>query len=597
MRKRRRWIPNTLNNRLFAAFIVMVLVPYAILSAYNFSEVEKVMRNKIGEQDQEHLEAVKRSLENVMGIVMKTVTLIGQDPTVLAVLRYPDQYGELERQRKMENRLQSVDNSFFLTGTQVYFTVADLTRNVYTSFRPEDRLDYRKIADESWFQAARSGEAAYQWNSSEPSYVSKDISRSPYLISLYVAFKDENLRTIGVARVSIDYLPWFKTITSTDLSGQRYFIVNREGAVIQRSDSESELPPAVAVGIAAKQDEESVAMLDDRQSLYTSSYLPALQWTIVKQVPLGVLYREVEEQKRRYYTSFVVFSLAFLLAGFAITRAMTRPLKLLQRRMEGAAANDLKLKLPEERGSVEIVALSRSFNRMIRDMNGLIDRLRLEERQRQAVRFQVLLSQMDPHFLLNTLHSIKCIALRNDDDEIHEMCISLGKLLESSLDLDRDLIHLKDELALLDAYMHIHNSRFGHRFSIAYEWREELDYALVPKSTLQPLVENAIVHGFAAREEGRIVVRGYRDRDRLVLEVEDDGAGIQEERTSARKRKGIGIRNVRERLELLFPGRASLELFGSEQGTRACVTLPLLVSAPYGMERGKDHVDVAHRGR
>ncbi|WP_199617402.1 sensor histidine kinase [Paenibacillus alkalitolerans] len=597
MRAWRKLIPNTLKNRLFAAFVVMLLLPYALLSFYNFSEVEQLMRNKISEQDQENLESVKRSLENLMGVVMKTVTLLEQDATVISILRDPGQYNDLERQQKMENRFHSIDNSLFLTGAQVYYTVVDFNRHIYTSYRPENMLDYERLSEQSWFRSYKSKDLGYQWNSSDPNYVSRDVSKSPYLITLYTTLRDKNvwpvgnLQPIGIARISIDFMQWFKAITPPVESRQHYFIVNREGAVIHQSNPSAKLPAVVSRQLAGREEAGSIMVREDSQSLYNYSYLPALQWNIVKQVPLDVLYREVNEQKRRYYTTFAVFGAAFLLVTLGITTAMTRPLKLLQKRMDEIASTELKIKLPEHRGSEEIIALSRSFNRMVRDMDALIDRLKLEERQRQAVRFQVLLSQMDPHFLLNTLNTIKCIALRNDDEETHEICVSLGKLLESSLDLEMDMIFLKDEIELLKAYMHIQNSRFGHKFTIEYEYEDALQYALVPKATLQPLVENAIYHGFATRREGRIVLRALTDGPMLVLEVEDNGAGLGKERKAFRKRKGIGIRNVRERLELLFQNRAGLELIALEHGAMARATMPLLLSTPYVSEGTANHVD------
>ncbi|AJY76510.1 cache domain-containing sensor histidine kinase [Paenibacillus beijingensis] len=594
MKKRRFWIPNTLRHRLFVAYVVLLLLPYSMLSVYHFREIEHAMRSNISQQDKQNLESVKRSLDNVMGFMTKTATLLEQDATVQSLLMYPDLFDDFERGRKLDSKFSSIINSFFLSEAEVYFTVADLHHHVYKSYIP---LQYEPGKEQAWIAKHEQSGQKFQWISADPNYVSRDISRSPSLVSFISTLSDEQFRPVGYARISIDYDPWFKSFTSSAKeSGQTYFIVDEKGTVLGRSDPGSELPAAVTGKLAEANPAESLSARDDSNSLYNFSYIPALHWYVVKQAPLDVLYREVNQEKQRFYIVISAFSLAFLFFTFVITGAFTRPLKLLQKKMETAAAKELQVTLSEQRGAEEIVALSASFNRMLRDMNGLIGRLKEEERQRQVVRFQVLLSQMDPHFLLNTLNTIKCIALKNDDEETHDLCVSLGKLLERSLNLEVDMIYLEDEIEMVRAYMQIQNARYGNLFTIEYDYEHALRYALVPKATLQPLVENSIYHGFSARREGHIIMRIYTSADQLVMEIEDDGAGLGPKTPASRRRKGIGLQNIRERLEILFQQRAGLELIALEHGVLARLRIPLLLSTPYGKEGYVDVVNVNRGG-
>jgi len=235
---------------------------------------------------------------------------------------------------------------------------------------------------------------------------------------------------------------------------------------------------------------------------------------------------------------------------------------------------------------------------MIDDINALLERLKLEERQKQLVRFQVLLAQMNPHFLLNTLNTIKSIALDKDEDDIYEICVGLGKILETTLNTEVDLIRLKEETALIDAYMRIQKARFGHGISVEYEVDDELEYALIPKFCLQPLVENSLLHGFGqSMDRGTISVRASSRGNQLYLEVVDDGVGPEEasRRKPSRKRKSIGLRNIRESLELMFKNQSTgLALEPLERGTRVVMHLPLLLAKPYRKE-GEDDVETADR--
>ncbi|WJH33441.1 histidine kinase [Paenibacillus sp. CC-CFT747] len=140
---------------------------------------------------------------------------------------------------------------------------------------------------------------------------------------------------------------------------------------------------------------------------------------------------------------------------------------------------------------------------MVSDLSGLLQKLKAEERQKEAVRYHMLLSQMNPHFLLNTLNVVKWNALSKGDEDTAGICVSLGTLLETSLNEETDLIHLKTERGLTEAYVSIQAFRYEQAFDIQWEYESRLEYALVPKLSLQPLVENAIFHGLAPKGGGR----------------------------------------------------------------------------------------------
>ncbi|PYI52111.1 cache domain-containing sensor histidine kinase [Paenibacillus flagellatus] len=603
-----RLVPHTLKNRLIAAFLLLVLLPFALLNAYYFGEMESVMQRKAGEQDKRQLESLKRSLEDFTGTSVKTLTLLEQDPTVTAILANPGQYDPWNRRTDIEAKFLSIGNSLFLTGSQVYYTLLDLQGNLYASYTPERPLDYADMIREPWYRDMLERGERTMWRTSDPNYVKKDVSRSAYLASLCAVLNDGKTgKPYALLRISLDYEQWFKRETGgADGAGKEralYYIVNSRGETVLESSPGQRLPQAVADRIAAaggSPDGAGVELLDEAgQAAYTASYMKSLDWYIVKSTPLDLLFAEANALKRRFFLVFLGLTLLFMAITVLLSSSVTRPLKRLERKMKTMADNDLKVALPETRAVGEVLSLTRSFNRMVKDIHDLVHRLKREERQKQAVRFQVLVSQMNPHFLLNTLNTIKSIAMSRDDEETHEICVSLGKLLESSLNLDVDLIHLKEELELVRAYLHIQNSRFGRRFESAFELDPRLEYALVPKSSLQPLVENAIVHGFGrSMQSGKVTVRASAADNRLVLEVEDDGIGL--EAAAARPRRsagsGIGLSNLRERLQLLYQGGAELKLAALERGTSVRMDIPLLLATPYSKEDDHDAIGSVGRG-
>jgi two-component system, sensor histidine kinase YesM len=594
---KKRLLPKSLKNRLIAMVLLFVLLPLIGLSVYMFGSVESVLQSKASERDREQLYSLKQRLEDQSGILVKTWTLMGQDPGLEDLLRNPEGYEWSELKSKIEGKFYSIANSFFLTGSQVYYTLLDLKGNIYTSYYPEEPIQYEAQLRSSGFQKLQSGSEPYLWVTNDSNYVKRDFNRSTNMVSLYTTLKDKYQTPYALLRISMDYEEWFQYATQSLDGGKGetlYLLADGSGRTVVSSDPEKGLPQGALVrALAASADRSGASWRDEKADmLYTAAYIPSLDWYVVKGTPLHLLFAEVNGMKGKFFAALAGFMVLVIGSTVALSAGVTRPLFRLQRKMEIVAGSDLKAVLPETNSTEEVQSLTRSFNRMVKDIHELVNRLKLEERQKQAIRFQVLLSQMNPHFLLNTLNTVKSIAMQQDQDEIHDICVSLGKLLEAGLNLDVDLIHLKDELGLAGAYMQIQNSRFGNRFEAEYDMDPSLHYALVPKSSLQPLVENAIVHGFShTAQPGHIKIRAYPEGSLLILEVCDNGIGLEAAGAKPKRRAsaGVGLTNLRERLSLLYQERGRLTLAALETGTMARLELPLLMAPPYRKEEAYEN--------
>lgn len=577
-------IPQKLKYRLFMAFVCLILLPFCALNLYNYQRIETLVQQKISQQSHSQLEQMYRTLEDQMGIAFKTLIFLKQDDSVKSVLRHPEQHDGLENKRIMENIFMNLNNSFFLYNPSVYFMILDMNESVYTSYPPRDALVYGKLRDHPGFDPQAMNANAYHWVPNDPNYVLRDVSTSTYLLSLYAYLGDNPNRPYGMARISIDYSSWLRSIHNQSDLQQQYFLITRVGEEISKSVPEAVLPEKVMAEIAKLPDRQY--FIDpDSNSLINYIYVESLDWYIVNRIPLPILFNEIDALKRQYFTTFFILMGTFLVMTFAIAATITRPLSHLQNKMMAVVRKNLKIRLPEQKFRGEILDLTRTFNTMLGDMDALIQRLKTEERQKEAVHFHMLLAQMNPHFLLNTLNTIKWSAIRQGNEDISEITLSLGKLLEASLNSEQDLVHLQDEIELVQAYVHIQQVRYNHRFEVAYTLEDEVVFALVPKLSLQPLVENAIMHGVShLNGPGRIEIRVRREGlAQLTVEIEDNGIGMARSAQikKTRKRPGIGLDNVRERLRLLFKEEGRMDVTSSDQGTRVRFTIPLLLSTPY----------------
>lgn len=196
---------------------------------------------------------------------------------------------------------------------------------------------------------------------------------------------------------------------------------------------------------------------------------------------------------------------------------------------------------------------------------------RLEASLAEA-RLQALRSQLEPHFLYNTLNAISTLAMRGDNQTVVTVVAHLGQLLRGTLDDGRPSeIPLAQELEILDPYLAIQRVRFGTRLTIAFDVPEDTRAALVPSLILQPLVENAVHHGIAAVDGGRIEIRAAHRGDRLALEIHDSGG----HGAPSPGGNGVGLANTRARLAELYGTEQHFELAHvPEGGVVARVTLP-----------------------
>lgn len=474
----------------------------------------------------------------------------------------------------------------------------DRNGNVYTSYQPNDQLTNERKELQDWHNKLGVGIQPYRWVADDWNDVRG--SKGNKLLSLYIMLDDELRGNYGLVRISINIQEWFHNTLKDNPANQDLTIFTSQGEIVLQNKEAAFSIDSMNRIISSK--EQNGHYKDERAlSLVNFSYIEELDWYVVSQMPLNELLQEVQRLRLMVFMFLIILVTAFVLVTFFLASRMTQPLYVLKRSMEEASDKKLNVKISINKGATdEIRSLTESFNRMIDDVVALIARLKHEERQKQVVRFQMLLFQMNPHFLLNTLNTVKWIARKEKQDAIAGICTSLGLILEANLNSDIELIPLKEEIKLLRSYESIQAFRFREQFSIIYETEESVQYALVPKLSLQPLVENCIVHAFNTTEgHGTIWVRARMEGSELILEVEDNGIGMEEaaRKPGRRSGHGIGLSNLRERLQLLFKQEGVIELISDADGSLIRIRLPLLIAAPYSQEGDDRDVDDFIGGR
>lgn len=229
-------------------------------------------------------------------------------------------------------------------------------------------------------------------------------------------------------------------------------------------------------------------------------------------------------------------------------------------------------------GNDEIGVLAKSFLKMRSQLRELIIQIKTTEKREREEEIKALQAQINPHFLYNTLDTVYWMADEKGEREICDTVHSLSVILRYSISKKNTNASIKDEIIHIQNYINIQKSRFQNLFQIKYEIEESIYGYSTFKLILQPFVENAILHGFGDRSEGGLlIVRGRKEKENIVFEVEDNGCGMTPERIAynmSAENERIGISNINGRIKLLY-GQGYGVVIKSEVGEGTCVHIEI----------------------
>ncbi|WP_419037045.1 cache domain-containing sensor histidine kinase [Enterocloster bolteae] len=288
--------------------------------------------------------------------------------------------------------------------------------------------------------------------------------------------------------------------------------------------------------------------------------------------------------------SILVISLLFLLfylfSRYFLGQIIT-PLHTVVEGMKEMEEGNLTVHV-EPAGQSEIRTMIHSFNRMVRELKASIEENEQVQQKKHQAEVRALQSQINPHFLVNTLNSIRFMAQVSKFDGIRKMAEALIKILSCSFRGSISFYTVREELDVLDSYLYLMKIRYSDGFEVVYDIDETCLDCKVPRLILQPIVENSIVHGLAEKEDdiGHLTVRLKASGDSLIFTVEDDGRGMTEEEirqllTHRERAEGdntsIGVENVLSRLKLNFGSRYGIRMESQPgQYTKTILTIPLM---------------------
>lgn len=368
------------------------------------------------------------------------------------------------------------------------------------------------------------------------------------------------------------------------------------GEILLDIDGAQSLLPADKIPVLMEQGEYRQNIQGEKY-VYIATKDPVTQCGFVTVVPLGILTRRFNEVAPVILAVTVLLFLLFYGFSNYFLKNIISPVQRVVEGMKQVEEGSLKTHV-EPSGQEELRIMVHSFNHMVRRLKTLMEENEEHQRKKHEAEILALQSQINPHFLVNSLSSIRFIAQISHYDAIARMAEALMKILSCSFRSNSGFYTFQEELEVLDGFLYLMQIRYSDGFDVAYDVEEECRKCLVPRLILQPVVENSIVHGFDGMEDdiGHIWLRAKVEDEFLVITVEDNGKGMTREEAghileeqTVQGRKHIGVSNVNTRLILNF-GEASGLLVESEpgKGTKVMIRIPVQKKGETQHEAGTD---------
>lgn len=581
-----------LRRKLSLTFITVAVVPLLISGIFLTGKLREIMIADAFEQATDNVERVRKRTEEVIKVPLDISYQLSNDSRMKSVAsRSYDSYIEVIQTYRQYSDIRDYIRLYKeVKGIRLYTPNPTMLNN-WEFMQPDDQIEQAE-----WYKMALSKKGLAGWG-----YIEDERDQTKYLslvrkINLNEPGQDSVL-VINVNTAQLNSIlsqESFSTMIVDDhnniVAANRPDLYGKNLAEVHSGD-----------GILQQSEGSFDADIDGKRSkVVISSLVPETSWNGLRVISVFTVSDIVQDANEVIRLATLVIAGSLIIAvllvyasASLITSRLLRLSKHMSRVGTGSGHWDTYLDLD---GKDEIGQLSRQFNALVQRISQLMleveesnqQKRRLEQKQSE-IKFKMLASQINPHFLFNTLESIRMEAHLRGEEDLAEAVWQLSSLIRNSLEVGNGKIRLSEELNMARCYLELQKFRYEDRLLYKLEIAQGTEDIELPPLMIQPLVENSIIHGLDHKEEGstRITIRTKLGEDgEVCVEIQDDGAGIPawkleelqqqlKELESEDAGGRIGLRNVHDRLQLTYGHASGLSIHSKEgEGTRITFCIP-----------------------
>lgn len=578
----------SLKQKILSGYLLIICIVLLCISFLMIVCWKQIIRKNISKSIYSSNYQIKKSIDNYFDSVIKLSEFPYLDTEILDILR--KNYQNMNSASKVASQISDIETITPKLYKHIYYMHNQIdaiwlypAHMDYYAFRSRISgvTDY-KVTSESWFHKVKEGNG------------------KPYIIGVHKENAvNGDWNVISIARGIMDpdtgdYLGMIVIDCSVDNFARLWDSSEYSESIFAVSDKNNKLiipyPEEQTKGIAEylsanadnfREGDHLYQIYLEGQTWYAAvTKLNYMDGRIYHLVPIGNALRSVAYTFALSVICMLVLGILLVSFSVKISRTITQPMEQLISTMESVESGNLSPQTEEYYG--EMAILSQKFNHMVRRIEAMFTEAKEQEREKHKMEMLALQSQINPHFLYNTLNSIRWLSELQGADKVTQMLDELVKLLRFAAEDTGEFITVGREVEFIISYIRILNFRYFERFSFVLDIQEEAKQFMIPRFIIQPLVENSVLHGFDSNDICATVrIDVHLEGKELLLCVTDDGKGLSPEkieeilsteRKSERSLNKIGVYNVNQRIKLTYGKEHAIKI-DSMEGCYTKVTI------------------------
>lgn len=585
-----RLIPKSLKSKLLYTYFLLVMLPLGIFTLYTYLRVRSVVQEQTFIAAQNAFDDTVSSIQQTLGRLDAVIDILAMDPLVYRMASNdPEDYTYIRRLEDSDALALTFEHLCSLSGIDRIRLYAD---NDYLYTSEQDNItQLHEVAQDNWYHAL-SGEDGRMWFAPADFYDQAPDDQS-WFSSMQVIYNPRNVREpLAILRADIDALRITELAGSTSITENGILLLLKDHEILYHTESSTHTDTlyAIAKELPALDTNAWMPIQVDGKHYYAQcSSLSKSGWYMASILPFDDVFRLSHELRFEMLAIVLLISITAYLLAVAISKSTLDRIAQLAQTMQAVQEGDEKAR-PKPSGNDEITQLMGNFNNMMDRIDQLMDEKVAHGQQIKNLELKALQAQINPHFLYNSLDLINCTAISHSVPQISRMVKSLGQFYRLSLSGGSEQIPLSAEMKHAQLYTSIQNMRFEDSIQTDWQMDEDAARCMIIKIVLQPLIENAIIHGIFEKtsKQGNLWVCAKRNQDVITITIRDDGVGMDEETmfanfspapgtSVAETPGGYGVRNIRDRLFIAYGKPYGLSCESSPgEGTLVTISIPAI---------------------
>jgi two-component system sensor histidine kinase YesM len=592
MFKKMRTKASTLSAKILVIIVSIVLVLVSVIGAYFYFTTSEILYENTSKDISHMLLQINNTMESQLDIIDSTLQFFMLNPNVREDLEKDtqgDSYSQAMKKIDIEKQL-----SYLLLYN--YLWDSKCIKSVYIFNNSEDfyhieRTYSTSVLEENQMIYNKCSKSDDELQIFPPSSTNHTLYFARNLKNMY------SLDYVGTIIMGIDVDTLQGTYSGVNqYQGAQAFLIDSNNTVVLNTD----------MSLLGRRADDSLSLYSGRtcfletkmngDSYYIASKaIDKYAWTSIILIPKKQVFSKLSSSFSFYINVILILLVVFLILSVFLSSLIMRPIRKLMSRIELVRKGNYDVKMPRY-NVLELDQLSEAFNKMTGEIQYLINDVYKKQLLLTESELKALQAQINPHFLFNVLDTVLWYARAAKNDEIAKIIAPLGHILRTNITMgSREKIRVNDELQYIEFYMSIQKSRFGERLQTEIRVEDDdIRDLYIPKLCIQPIVENAIVHGLEEKvSDGILAVNAYRRENLLVFEVIDNGVGFNPDdinldgpETNVNEMKShtnIGLYNANKRIKLLYGEEYGITLESNiGVGSKVTVILP--------QDHGEQHV-------